>query len=115
MGELSKIQRIYNLKTDRDELYHFFNLRYKCICLLCGHSIAVPKKHNIERHFQKIHTSFDTNHPLLQILSIKEENKSSLTSQPTVFTRNAENFRNPTIAPFKTFDIITNLSRLMGY
>jgi hypothetical protein len=32
----------------------------KCVWLLCGSSVAVPKKHIFERHFQTNHSFSDT-------------------------------------------------------
>lgn len=64
MSGPSKRQRTYNFNTDWEESYCFINVKNKCVCLLCGSSIAVPKKHNVERHFQTIHATFDVNYPL---------------------------------------------------
>ena len=64
MSGLSKRQQTYNFNTNWEESYSFVNLKYKCVCLLCGSSIAVLKKHNVEQHFQTIHATFDVNYPL---------------------------------------------------
>ena len=51
MSGPSKRQQTYNFNTDWEESYCFVNLKNKCVCLLGGSSIAVPKKHNVERQF----------------------------------------------------------------
>lgn len=103
MSGPSKRQRTYNFNTDWEESYCFINLKDKCVCLLCGSSIAVPKKHNVERHFQTIHATFDTSYPLKSEVRKKKINqlKSSLTAQQTVFTRHVEKSEKATIASFK--------------
>ena len=103
MSGPSKRQRTYNFNTDWEESYCFVNLKNKCVCLLCGSSIAVPKKHNVERHFQTNHGTFNVNYPLKSEVRKKKicNLKSSLTAQQTVFTRHVENSKKATIASFK--------------
>lgn len=36
----------------------FVEIKGKYVCLLCGSTVAVSKKNNIERHFQTNHNSF---------------------------------------------------------
>jgi hypothetical protein len=66
---------------------------------LCGSSIAVPKKHNIEPHFQTNHGTFNVNYPLKSEVRKKKicNLKSSLTAQQTVFTRHVENSKKKTL------------------
>jgi hypothetical protein len=59
----NKRQRTYNYSTEWEESYCFVDIKGKCVCLLCGSSVAVPKKHDVERHFQANHSSFDANYP----------------------------------------------------
>jgi hypothetical protein len=50
---------------------------------LCGGSIAVPKKHDVERHLQANRSSFDANYPFkyeLRKKKIKELNQNSQVS-----------------------------------
>lgn len=83
MNKSGKRQRIYNFNIDWEEMYCFVVFKNKCVCLLCGSSVAVPKIHNVERHFQRIHPTFDVNFPP-QSEKRKEkicQLKSSLTAQ----------------------------------
>jgi hypothetical protein len=52
MSGQNKIQQTYNFNAKWEESYCFVDIKGKCVCLLCGSSVAVPKKHNVERHFQ---------------------------------------------------------------
>lgn len=108
MSGPSKRQRTYNFNTDWEELYCFINIKDKCVCLLCGSTIAIPKKHNVERHFQTTHATFDRNYPLKTEVRKKKINqlKSNLTTQQSVFTRHVEKSKRATIASFKISHIL---------
>ncbi|XP_023232148.1 zinc finger BED domain-containing protein 5-like [Centruroides sculpturatus] len=108
MSGSSKRQRTYNFNNEWEDLYCFVNLKDKCICLLCGNSVAVPKKHNVERHFLTIHASFNTNYPLKSEIRKKkiDQLKSNLFAQQSVFTRPALRSKNATIASLKISHIL---------
>jgi hypothetical protein len=66
----------YNFNAKWEESYCFIDIKGKCVCLLCGSSVAVPKKHNVERHFQTNHSSSDANYSFKSELG-KKENKGT--------------------------------------
>lgn len=103
MSEQSKRQRTYNFNTDWEESYCFVDLKDKCICLLCRSIIAMPKKYNVERHFQTMHATFDANYPPKSEVRKKRINqlKSNLSVQQTIFTRHVEKSKKATIASLK--------------
>ncbi|KAG8234997.1 hypothetical protein J437_LFUL013877 [Ladona fulva] len=46
MSGPSKRQKTYYYKSSREEMYCFVDMKGKCVCLLCGASVAFAKKHN---------------------------------------------------------------------
>ncbi|XP_023225070.1 zinc finger BED domain-containing protein 5-like [Centruroides sculpturatus] len=108
MSGSSKRQQTYNFNTEWEDLYCFVNLKDKCICLLCGNSVAVPKKHNVECHFLTIHATFNINYPLKSEIRKKkiDQLKSNLFAQQSVFTRPALRSKNATIASLKISHIL---------
>jgi hypothetical protein len=59
----------------------------KPVCLICNACITVPKKFNLERHFNQMHPDFNTKYPInselrADFISIK---KTFLSNQQTFF------------------------------
>jgi hypothetical protein len=55
---------------------------------LCGSSVAAPKKHDVERHFQANHSLFVANYPFKSEFKQKKikELQSKLSGQQSIFT-----------------------------
>lgn len=100
---MSKKPRKYYFNTEWEEQFCFVEYNGKCICLLCNASVAVPKKSNTERHFQTMHSSFNSSFPLNTDIRKKRiaELKTVLTKQQNVFTRPVQLSKNATIASLK--------------
>lgn len=60
----NKRQCTYYFNAEWEESCCFIDNKGKCVCLLCGGTVAALKKHNVERHLQTNHGSFDISHPL---------------------------------------------------
>jgi hypothetical protein len=84
----NKRQLTYNFNAEWEESYCFFDITGTCIYFLCGSSVAVPKKHNVERHFKANQSSFVANYPFKSELrkKKKQELKSKLLDQQSIFT-----------------------------
>jgi hypothetical protein len=83
MSGQNRREQTYNFNAEWEDSYCFVDIKGECVCLLCGGSVAVPKKHDVERHFQTNHSSFDANYPFkyeLRKKKIKELNQNSQTS-----------------------------------
>jgi hypothetical protein len=76
MSGQNKRQRNYNFNAEWEESYYFVDIKGEC--LLCGSSVAVPKKYNVEHHFQTNHSSFDANYPFKSELRKKENNRGKM-------------------------------------
>jgi hypothetical protein len=37
--------------------YFFVMVKDKCCCLICSASVSLPKKENLERHYNALHSS----------------------------------------------------------
>ena len=55
----SKKPKTYHFHTEWEEDFS----SSKCVCLICQRAIAIPKKGNVERHFQTVHKNFDVDFP----------------------------------------------------
>ncbi|KAG8233889.1 hypothetical protein J437_LFUL005216 [Ladona fulva] len=100
MSGSSKRNRTYNFNTDWEESYCFVNVKDKYVCLLCSCSVAVAKKHYVERHFKTNYATFNTNYPLQSELRKKKiaQLKLNLSAQQCVFTRPAVKSKKATVA-----------------
>lgn len=93
----------YNFNDEWEEKYFFINFKNKCVCLICGSTVSVGKKSNIERHFTTVHKKYDTEYPSnsnLRKCKVKEL-KSALVAQQSMFTKSANKMKVATIASFK--------------
>ncbi len=107
MDQVKDNERIILILNGGDS-YCFINLKDKCICLLCRNSVAVPKKHNAERHFLTNHTTFNTNYPLKSEIRKKkiDQLKSNLSALQSVFTIPLLKSKNATISSLKISHIL---------
>jgi hypothetical protein len=81
---------------------------------LCGSSVAVPKNHNVERHFQTNHSFFDANYPFESEFGKKKikEQKSKLSVQQSIFTGPVVKCKYATIASFKIAHLLAKKKKL---
>ena len=81
----------------------FGEIRDKCVCLICGATVAISKRDNVERHYQTTHGSLNTNFPPKTALRAEKarELKAALTKQQTFFTRPLKKAKKATEASFR--------------
>lgn len=105
---MSKRQRTYYFNKEWEELFCFIEYNGKNICLLCNASVALPKKSNIERHFNTVHANFSQIFPLNSELRRKRigELKTNLAKQQSAFTRPVQVSKNATIASLKVSHLL---------
>lgn len=60
---VAKKTKIYHYHDEWEHDYFFVMSNSKCFCLICSTSIAIPKKGNVQRHFQTMHETYDTEYP----------------------------------------------------
>ncbi|XP_061450843.1 general transcription factor II-I repeat domain-containing protein 2-like isoform X2 [Rhineura floridana] len=103
-----KRQRTYLFNKEWEERYCFVDLNGKCVCLLCSSTVAVSKKHNVQRHYERNHGSFAKDYPLDSELRKKKvsEMKSKLAIPPSPTTRPVVQSKNNTMASFKIASLL---------
>uniref|UniRef100_A0A8D0B0Q1 SCAN box domain-containing protein n=1 Tax=Salvator merianae TaxID=96440 RepID=A0A8D0B0Q1_SALMN len=103
-----KRQRTYLFNKEWEERYCFVDLNGKCLCLLCSSTVAVSKKHNVQRHYERNHSSFAKDYPLDSELRKKKisDMKSKLPVLPAPTTRPVVQSKNNTIASFKIASLL---------
>jgi hypothetical protein len=84
------------------------------VCLLCGSSVAVPKKHNVERHLQANNSFFEANYPFKSEKGKKKikELKSKLSGQQSTFTRPVVKCKYTTVASLKIAHLLAKKKKL---
>ncbi|XP_056912889.1 L-xylulose reductase isoform X1 [Takifugu flavidus] len=98
-----KRKRTYVFNDGWEEEFFFTSFKDKCLCLICGTTVAVPKRHNVERHFKTCHGNFDVNYPPGSALRTEKDHglKASLDKQRTFFTKPMKKSQNATEASFR--------------
>uniref|UniRef100_A0A3B3HZV5 Uncharacterized protein n=1 Tax=Oryzias latipes TaxID=8090 RepID=A0A3B3HZV5_ORYLA len=98
-----KRKRVYHFQDDWEVEFFSTSFNDKCLCLICGTAIAVPMRHNVERHFKTCHKNFDANYPPGSALRTEKARglKAALDMQRTFFTRPAKKSHNATEASFR--------------
>ncbi|XP_041854559.1 zinc finger BED domain-containing protein 5-like [Melanotaenia boesemani] len=105
----SKRQKTYYFHEEWEKDFCFTNVNDKCVCLICGVSLAVGKKCNVERHFTKVHSNFCRDFPAgtnLRREKVKEL-KTALQKQQALFTTPLKKSTVSTEASFKVAQILT--------
>ncbi|XP_070809997.1 protein FAM200C-like [Pituophis catenifer annectens] len=108
-----KRQRTYLFHKEWEERYCFMDVNGKSVCLICSSTVAVAKKHNVQRHFERNHGTFTKNYPLdseLRKMKVKEM-KSKFASQLTVYTKPVVHSKNTTIASFKIASLLVKRNK----
>ncbi|KAM3599100.1 uncharacterized protein V6R79_022978 [Siganus canaliculatus] len=99
----NKRQKTYNFHEEWETEFCFTNVNDKCVCLMCGASVSVGKKCNVECHFTKVHSNFSRDFPAgsrLRKEKIKEL-KTTLQRQQDLFTKPTKKVNAATEASFK--------------
>ena len=93
--------KVFNDSWEEEFFFTFF--KDKCLCLICGTTVAVPKRHNVERHFKTCHRNFDVNYPPGSALRTEKAHglKASLDKQRAIFTKVMKKSQNATEASFR--------------
>ena len=101
MAEKRKRTYVFNDGWEEELFFTFF--KDKCLCLICGTTVAVTKRHNVERHFKTCHKNFDVNYPPGSALRTEKAHglKASLDKQRTFFTKPMKKSQNATEASFR--------------
>lgn len=76
-----------------EEQFFFTNQNSsKPVCLICGASVAVPKKFNLERHFTQMHGAFNSKYPVGSKLRTDfiSKKKQSLAGQQSFFHKRSD-------------------------
>uniref|UniRef100_A0A8C5SPD7 SCAN box domain-containing protein n=1 Tax=Laticauda laticaudata TaxID=8630 RepID=A0A8C5SPD7_LATLA len=108
-----KRQRTYLFHKEWEERYCFMDVNGKSVCLICSSTVAVAKKHNVQRHFERNHGTFAKNYPLdseLRKMKVKEM-KSKFASQLTIYTKPVVHSKNTTIASFKIASLLVKRNK----
>ncbi|KAL4702326.1 hypothetical protein ACJJTC_006932 [Scirpophaga incertulas] len=58
-----KKSKVYHFHQEWELDYFFTMVKEKCCCLICNTSLAMPKKGNLERHFNTMHSKYQTDFP----------------------------------------------------
>ncbi|KAK7907121.1 hypothetical protein WMY93_015733 [Mugilogobius chulae] len=59
----AKKVKTYSFHEEWELDFLFTSVNDKCVCLICGFSVAVGKRCNVERHFTKLHGNFPRDFP----------------------------------------------------
>jgi len=103
-----KRKNTYNFHNDWEEEFFFTTVKEKCVCLICGATVATAKRHNVERHFGTCHKSYHTNYPPGSALWAEKtcELKAPLGKQQSFFTRPVKKSQKTTEASFRAANFL---------
>uniref|UniRef100_A0A8C6PIG0 SPIN-DOC-like zinc-finger domain-containing protein n=1 Tax=Nothobranchius furzeri TaxID=105023 RepID=A0A8C6PIG0_NOTFU len=98
-----KRNKTYNFHSDWQEELFFKLVREKCVCLICGMTVATAKRHNVQRHFSTCHTSYNASYPPSSALRTEKarELKAALGKQQSLFKKPVEKSQKTTEASFR--------------
>ena len=105
----NKSLKTYYFNEKWETEFCFTNVNAKCVCLICGATVSVGKRCNVERHYTKVHNNFSRDFPegsSLRKEKIKEL-KATLQRQQSLFTRPTKKASAATEASFKVAHILT--------
>ncbi len=108
-GQEKKKKTIYYFHEEWESEFFFTNVNERCVCLICGASVAVGKRCNVERHFTQVHGNFARDFPVgsgLRIEKVKQL-KTTIQKQQSLFTKPIKRGNAITEASFKVARILT--------
>lgn len=85
-----KKSKTYHFHPEWELDYFFTMVKENCCCLICNTSLAIPKKGNLERHFNTMHSKYQTDFP-----PDSEIRKSKLQALKTQFKVQENMFSGP--------------------
>lgn len=109
-------KKIYYFHEEWESEFFFTNVGERCVCLICGASVAVGKKCNVERHFTQVLRNFARDFPVgsgLQTEKVKQL-KATLQKQQSLFTKPVKRGNAVTEASFKVARILTKHKKPMA-
>ena len=62
-GQVKKKQKTYHFHLEWECEFFFTSVKDKCVCLICGSSVSVGKRGNVERHHTQVHGNFARDFP----------------------------------------------------
>uniref|UniRef100_A0AAV2IVT7 SPIN-DOC-like zinc-finger domain-containing protein n=1 Tax=Knipowitschia caucasica TaxID=637954 RepID=A0AAV2IVT7_KNICA len=86
----AKRRKTYAFHEEWETDFLFTNVNDKCVCLICGFSVAVGKRCNVQRHFVSVHGNFSHEFPTgsnLRKEKCDESVDASDTAQLALFVR----------------------------
>lgn len=98
-----KKSKTYHFHKEWETEYFFVMVKEKCCCLICNASVSLPKKGNLEPHYNAFHRSkFDVDFPVKSgIRKLKlEELKAKLASQQQLLVKSNSHSNNATMSSF---------------
>ncbi|KAG7489523.1 general transcription factor II-I repeat domain-containing protein 2-like [Solea senegalensis] len=98
-----KRKKTYHFHDEWEVEFFFTTVRGSCVCFICGATVAIAKRHKVERHFTTCHTSYHANYPPGSALRTEKarELKAALCKQQSFFTRPDKNSQKATEASFR--------------
>jgi hypothetical protein len=61
---IPKKSKTYHFHGEWEIEYFFVMVKDKCCCLICNASVSLPKKSNLERHYNALHSNkYDADFP----------------------------------------------------
>jgi len=107
--QTNKRIKTYHFHQEWETEFYFTNVNDKCVCLICGASVSVGKRCNVEHHFTKVHGNFLRDFPAGSSLRKDKitELKTTLQRQQSLFTKPAKKANSATEASFKVAQILT--------
>ncbi|KAK7901476.1 hypothetical protein WMY93_018245 [Mugilogobius chulae] len=105
----AKKVKTYSFHEEWELDFLFTSVNDKCVCLICGFSVAVGKRCNVERHFTKLHGNFPRDFPTGSALRREKvkELKLALQRQQSLFTKPTKRGNAATEASFKVAHLLT--------
>lgn len=93
-----------DIRSEWEEEFFFTPFKEKSLCFICATSVAIPKQHNVEKHFKTCHESFNVNYPPGRALRIEKVHalKAAWDKQWTFFTRPLKKLQKATEASFRS-------------
>lgn len=94
---INKKSKTYHFNDEWEINYFFKMIKEKCVCLICRSTISLPKKGNIERHYNAHHKNYENDFPQksekrkmqLEILLNQLEKQQSIFTKPTIQSKAA--------------------------
>lgn len=103
-----KQQKTYHFHSVWEEEFFFTSVKEKCVCLICGTTVATAKRHNVARHFSTCHETFNANYPPSSALRTEKARglKAALVKRQCFFTIPLKTSQKATEASFRAANFL---------